>query len=101
MAIHETAHIVAAAVQKRILVSVRITALGLNAVIKEKHDVDANRFLINISGPCANILMFFICIIIKTYYFNAGYNMRFLSMPIYVLLYLTCFRFCLWTAEGF
>jgi len=35
MAIHETAHIVAAAVQKRILVSVRITALGLNAVIKE------------------------------------------------------------------
>ncbi|ABN51339.1 MAG TPA: peptidase M50 [Hungateiclostridium thermocellum] len=77
MAIHETAHIVAAAVQKRILVSVRITALGLNAVIKEKHDVDANRFLINISGPCANILMFFICIIIKTYYFNAGYNMRF------------------------
>jgi len=52
------------------------TCLGLNAVIKEKHDVDANRFLINISGPCANILMFFICIIIKNY-FNAGYNMRF------------------------
>jgi len=50
MAIHETAHIVAAAVQKRILVSVRITALGLNAVIKEKHDVDANRFLITSAG---------------------------------------------------
>jgi len=43
--------------------------LGLNAVIKEKHDVDANRFLINISGPCANILMFFICIIIKNVLF--------------------------------
>jgi len=57
MAIHETAHIVAAAVQKRILVSVRITALGLNAVIKK------NMMLMQIvfnkhQRPCANILMF-------------------------------------------
>jgi len=60
MAIHETAHIVAAAVQKRILVSVRITALGLNAVIKEKHDVDANRFLINISGHVQYFNVFYL-----------------------------------------
>ncbi|WP_265443976.1 site-2 protease family protein [Acetivibrio straminisolvens] len=77
MVIHEAAHIAAAVAQKRILVSVGITAVGLNAVIEENPAIDANRLLINISGPIANILMFFTCIIIDTYYFNVWHNMRF------------------------
>lgn len=77
MVIHEAAHIAAAVIQKRILVSVGITAIGLNAVIEENPDMEANRFLININGPIANILMFFSCIIIDTYYFSIWDNMRF------------------------
>ena len=77
MVIHEAAHITAAVLQKRVLVSVAVTPAGLNAVFEENPDIEVNRLLINLSGPLANILMFIICIIIDTYYFGVLRNMRF------------------------
>lgn len=77
MVIHEVAHIVAAVLQKRRLVSIGVRAIGLNAEIEKTSNIDESCLLINISGPIANILMSFTCIIIDTYYFGSWDNMRF------------------------
>ncbi|GEM_PF-261750 len=75
--IHEAAHIAASVVQGIKLDSLKIFPIGLNAVFLDDFNKDANQFLINISGPFINLLIFLVCFLLNTYYLSESDNMRF------------------------
>lgn len=75
--IHEASHVLVSWAQGRILDSLRIFPIGLNAVFKEDYIKDTNDFLINISGPLSNLLVFLVCFLLSTYYLPKSDNMRF------------------------
>lgn len=86
--IHEAAHIFASVVQGVKLDSIKIFPIGLNAVFQDDFNKEANSFIINISGPFINILIFFVCFLLNTYYLPGSDNMRFfISVNIFLAVF--------------
>ena len=71
------------------LISIRILPIGLNAQIDMQSGENTNWFIINVSGPLINILLFAVFFILDSYYLNLSDNMRFF---IYVNAYLAIFN---------
>lgn len=86
---HEVGHLVSAVLLGKKIHVIRILPIGLNIDIELGTDSRWKHFLIYLSGPVANILLFTIFSVLNSYYYTGSSNMRFFVL---VNIYLAIFN---------
>jgi stage IV sporulation protein FB len=85
---HEIMHIISTALFRGSIYSVKVLPVGMNAVIEENSCTRLQRIFIYISGPCANLILFLICLIVNTYYlFEPDKMVFFISTNLWLAIF--------------